>query len=227
MRGLGWADFIAVGIAGAIAITLAMAAILVALRYFRPLATPPLEASPQLQYLRSEFLVFKGDVNKSLAAEAANLEIRFAKLEHADNLDLKNLLYFGVLQATAAQLDWLIADAPKEGIPLGADVDAEKREEVYDLHRGYVSKVLSQIDGHRYSSARNQMISAEQEAETFVRQNSTTSHINLLDLRRLEIARFQTKRMVYFLEYQRREIIEKIRTNRDHMLERYQAREKD
>jgi hypothetical protein len=145
----------------------------------------------------------------------------------ADDLDLKHIIYFGILEATLAYLEGLVEEAPKREIPLAADVSDGARKEMYSLHQGFVQKALNHLDGDRYSRAYGVISNAENEAEEHVRAIECPPHINLLDMRRYEIAISQTMRMLAFLEFERRDITEKIRMNRSRLMERYETREKD
>lgn len=192
------------------------------------------------QALRSDHSERIDGVIKSLAdlknAEDARLAQISLKSEQtqgyfnmlkADDLDLRHVLHFGILEATLAYLEGLVEESPKAEIPLGDEVADGARKEMYSLHRGYVQKALGNLDGDRYSRAYSVISNAEHEAEEHVRAMECPPHINLLDLRRYEIARFQTMRMLAFLQYECREVTGKIRMGRSQLLERYQAREKE
>ena len=146
----------------------------------------------------------------------------------ADDLDLKHILYFTELQATAALLGGLISEVPHESIPLGDNVNEDHREDCFKLHDRYIEHVLRQLGGTiRGSSARSVLALAENEAEAKIRQLPEIErprHIDVLDLRRFEIVSLKCERLTSYLRHELDETIGDIRNQRSNLIQQRQRR---
>ncbi len=144
-----------------------------------------------------------------------------------DDIDLKHLLFFAVLQANVAYLEGLISEVPSEAIPLGDNVDKNHREGCLILHRRWAEHVLNGLAGTRCGAgARSVAANAETEAVTKMRatpESELPKHIHPIELREYEIANLKTLRLSVFLDHELAVTIGEMRGQRDDLI-RQQAK---
>jgi uncharacterized protein YdcH (DUF465 family) len=143
----------------------------------------------------------------------------------ADNLDLKHLLYFALLQATEQLLAYLVATAPKKVKEASVLTD-----EFYERNTEFLKHVSMKLSGtHRESSYRNIMASGEAEADRLLKDipaDQWPGSGHPVDIRRYCIAAHQVKLLFDYLEFELREVREQLRNSRSTLSDRITARDK-
>jgi len=178
MKGFGWADFIAVGIASAVAFMLALAASLAAWRYFRPLPANQQTAnpgSPVVEKSRNDAVDFsseleklkdqlKGHVNKlsteilrkdetaqAAAQESTKIAQKAMEAIASVQRDMKLLFNVALSETTKRFCDIILSEFPEQSGSL-MELPLESRKEHFDKLREFIAGVTYKVNQTVYDA---------------------------------------------------------------------------